>query len=181
MSLVFVGWRAPVLALLILVGSSSLVRADGETDQGRVEKAAREFLKHVYERDFDAILAMVPRDGLNDSDAMISKATIAGELRDSNSYLHKKLYAPLSTADLTVCVEKLKGKTYGSPAAFYALYGDEFRVASSRIEEFEGVYFGIGFESGKQKRLVNGCEIQLWSLTFRKIGADFYLASYFFD
>lgn len=146
--------------------------------ENSIEIVVRNLLRSINNNDYEAILNLIPEEGVIDGNTKISKEEIKNDLINKNSYLYSHLYKTVTPPDIERCIEKLNGKLIVSPYAFYAFYGENYEVNVSPLEKFNNV-FNVHVV-GKSTKENNGCKFELWYLIIQEKSNSYYLGSYFF-
>lgn len=167
--------------VLILVAacpgcSGAEVNADA---QRAVQEGTHALLAAISERDISEIVEFIGEGGIEDSDIVVPREKIESDLHDPQSHLYKQLFSEITSDDLDVCRKKLEGKILASPRAFIEEYGDHYSVLAERIEEFEGLKFGVVVKASPS--VVGDCELQLFPARMRIENGKVFLSSYFFE
>lgn len=161
--------------LLLLLSLAGPILADANEDLAALEKVYRDLLQAIADKDYDAILKTVHKDGLGGADAMMSREQILKELKDPGSFLRKALYAREDDVAAELCREQ--GRSPLSPAAFYKKFKDKFDISSQVLKA--GSFWSIG-ATARADQGGASCQYFLHALTFMKEkDGKFYLVSNF--
>jgi hypothetical protein len=136
-----------------------------------IELVVRKLIRDIYKREYDAIIALIPQEGVMDYDELVSKEEIKNDLLNENSWFHKALYKDVTDKQIEFCLGIKTKELYVSPYAFYKAYGEDYQVGIDKSGIFRNSFFYLISVTGKELSKERPCKYKLWFLRL-KDGTD---------
>jgi len=152
------------IGIVIFLGLfAGTTQAVDSKDLAQLEKAYRNLIIAIHNKDLDTILSYVHPDGLGGADTSTPKSQIAQDLKEKASHLNTVLFDSDAEIAEELCSDQ--GRAPLSPFVFYQKFGDQYKVTTSVLKE--GEYYSVA-AMAKAEDDKRACQYFLFGLTFAK-------------